>query len=86
MKYYTKEIWNEEGYQRTAGIKARDDVDAILELLDVSAHQVRSRLLHRGMSEECIEWVGQEHIKRVMVSTRYDHCHNSHLPFMAGPG
>lgn len=31
MKYYTKEIWNEEGYQRTAGIKARDDVDAILE-------------------------------------------------------
>ena len=31
MNYYTKEIWNEEGYQRTAGIKARDDVDAILE-------------------------------------------------------
>jgi hypothetical protein len=31
MKYFTKEIWNEEGYQRTAGIKARDDVDAILE-------------------------------------------------------
>ena len=31
MKYYTKEIWNEEGYQRTAGIKARDDVDVILE-------------------------------------------------------
>lgn len=31
MKYYTKEIWNEEGYQRTAGIKARDDVDTILE-------------------------------------------------------
>ena len=31
MKYYTKEIWNEEGYQRTAGIKARDDVDKILE-------------------------------------------------------
>ena len=31
MKYYTKEIWNEEGYQRTAGIKARDDVDRILE-------------------------------------------------------
>lgn len=31
MKYYTKEIWNEEGYQRTAGIKARDDVDQILE-------------------------------------------------------
>ena len=32
MKYYTKEIWNEEGYQRTAGIKARDDVDTILEM------------------------------------------------------
>ena len=31
MKYFTKEIWNEEGYQRTAGIKARDDVDVILE-------------------------------------------------------
>ena len=31
MKYYTKEIWSEEGYQRTAGIKARDDVDKILE-------------------------------------------------------
>ena len=31
MKYFTKEIWNEEGYQRTAGIKARDDVDKILE-------------------------------------------------------
>ena len=31
MKYYTKEIWNEEGYQRTAGIKARDDVDSILD-------------------------------------------------------
>lgn len=31
MKYFTKEIWNEEGYQRTAGIKARDDVDTILE-------------------------------------------------------
>ena len=61
-------------------------VDAILKLLDVGAHQVRGRLLHRGMSEECIEWVGQEHIKRVMVSTRYDHCHNSHLPFVAGPG
>ena len=30
MKYFTKEIWNEEGYQRTAGIKARDDVDSIL--------------------------------------------------------
>ena len=30
MKYFTKEIWNEEGYQRTAGIKARDDVDTIL--------------------------------------------------------
>ena len=31
MNYYTKEVWKEEGYQRTAGIKARDDVDAILE-------------------------------------------------------
>ena len=30
MNYYTKEVWNEEGYQRTAGIKARDDIDTIL--------------------------------------------------------
>ena len=32
MKYFTKEVWNEEGYQRTAGIKARDDIDTILTM------------------------------------------------------
>ena len=30
MRSFTKEVWNEEGYQRTAGIKARDDIDTIL--------------------------------------------------------
>lgn len=32
MNYFTKEVWNEEGYQRTAGIKARDDIDTILTM------------------------------------------------------
>ena len=37
MNYYTREVWNEEGYQRTAGIKARDDVDAVLDRMGFTA-------------------------------------------------
>ena len=45
MKYYTREVWSQEGYQRTAGIKARDDVDTILDHmgfipLEISVPQV----------------------------------------------
>ena len=74
MKYYTREIWSEEGYQRTAGIKARDDVDAVLgdmgfAALDIEVpaadreHQSTADKLrfHRDLSRiwsECLTPVG----------------------------
>ena len=78
MKYYTKEIWSEEGYQRTAGIKARDDVDKILEkngyvsieICMPSADRVGQSILekagyHLKLSKvwnECLKPVGKDDI------------------------
>ena len=74
MKYYTKEIWNEEGYQRTAGIKARDDVDSILdrngfEAIEIcvpakdrsSQNMAQKALYHLALSriwDKCLSVVG----------------------------
>ncbi len=75
MNYYTKEVWNEEGYQRTAGIKARDDVDAILEkngfagieICTPAADRQDQNILQKGeyhfrlsrVWDECLEPVGE---------------------------